>query len=223
MVEWNEVKFDFCRSWQLAGHSTIVTHSSERVNTRTCTKGSHWRDKKLTYLKIKSLLKPFKTDMVNLIAFSLLYRWDIKQNWQINKKRKSKERTAAEWVARPNKETALMAILRWLLFHWSVMTWFHGMDTRLRLGRERFERVVSEPRSPECSCCLTKSNTWFNLPPPYTFYCFGRISGPDFGLQNRGILRFPGRISCMYMAYYIIIFERSMYTSFLFLCQGTKR
>jgi hypothetical protein len=53
-----------------------------------------------------------------------------------------KERTAAEWVAWPNKETALMAILRWLLFHWSAMTWFLGMDTRLQLGRERFQRVV---------------------------------------------------------------------------------
>jgi hypothetical protein len=27
------------------------------------------------------------------------------------------------------------------------MTWFLGMDTRLRLGRERFERVVSELKS----------------------------------------------------------------------------
>jgi hypothetical protein len=35
-----------------------------------------------------------------------------------------------------------MAILCGLLFHWSVMTWFLGMDTRLRLGRERFERVM---------------------------------------------------------------------------------
>jgi hypothetical protein len=35
-----------------------------------------------------------------------------------------------------------MAILRGLLFHWSAMTWFLGMDTRLRLGRETFERVV---------------------------------------------------------------------------------
>jgi hypothetical protein len=79
-----------------------------------------------------------------------------------------------------------MAILRELLFHWSAMTWFLGMDTRLRLGRERFERVVSKPRLPECSCCLTKSDTWFN--PTYTFYCnFARISGPDFGLQNSGI------------------------------------
>jgi hypothetical protein len=39
------------------------------------------------------------------------------------------------------------------------MTWFLGMDTRFRHGRERInERVVSEPRSPECSCCLTKSD-----------------------------------------------------------------
>jgi hypothetical protein len=50
-------------------------------------------------------------------------------------------------VTKLNKETALMAILRGLLFHWSAMTWFPGMDTRLRLGRERFERVVSELRS----------------------------------------------------------------------------
>jgi hypothetical protein len=35
-----------------------------------------------------------------------------------------------------------MAILRWLLFDWSAMTWFLGMDTRLRLGQERFERVM---------------------------------------------------------------------------------
>jgi hypothetical protein len=33
-----------------------------------------------------------------------------------------KEQTASEWVAWPNKETALMAILRWLLFYWSAMT-----------------------------------------------------------------------------------------------------
>jgi hypothetical protein len=62
----------------------------------------------------------------------------------------------------------------------------NGMDTRLRLDRERFERVMSELRSSECSCFLTKSGTWFNPPPPplYTFNCiFARISGPDFGLQ----------------------------------------
>jgi hypothetical protein len=35
-----------------------------------------------------------------------------------------------------------MAILHGLLFHWSAMTWFLGMDTRLRLSRERFERVM---------------------------------------------------------------------------------
>jgi hypothetical protein len=40
-----------------------------------------------------------------------------------------------------------MAILRWLLFHWSAMTWFLRMDTRLRLGRERFERVVTSVSS----------------------------------------------------------------------------
>jgi hypothetical protein len=51
--------------------------------------------------------------------------------------------------------------------------------------RERFERVVSELRSSECSCCLTKLGTSFN--PPYTFYCsFARMSGPDFG-QNINI------------------------------------
>jgi hypothetical protein len=96
-----------------------------------------------------------------------------------------KERMAAEWVAWPNKETALTAILLGLLFHWLAMTWFLGMDIRLRLGRERLESVVSEPRSSECSCCLTKSGTWFN-PPPTLF--IAQILGP---WQNRG------RISCM--------------------------
>jgi hypothetical protein len=42
-----------------------------------------------------------------------------------------------------------MAILRGLLFHWSAMTWFLGMDIRLRLGRERFERAMSELKSSE--------------------------------------------------------------------------
>jgi hypothetical protein len=38
----------------------------------------------------------------------------------------------------------LMAILHGLWFHWTaiVLTWLLGMDTRLRLGRERFERVM---------------------------------------------------------------------------------
>jgi hypothetical protein len=68
----------------------------------------------------------------------------------------------------------------------------------LRLGRERFERVVSEQRSLECSCCLTKLGIWFNHTPPTLFIAGLRESrGPDFGLQNRGIPHFRGRISCM--------------------------
>jgi hypothetical protein len=117
---------------------------------------------------------------------------------------------AAEWVSQPNKETALIAILLGLLFHWSVMTWFRGMDTRLRLGRERLERVVSELISSECSaCCLTKSGTWFNPPPPYTLYCsFARISGPDFWAQNRRIPHFSRRISCMTMHTALVKFPK---------------
>jgi hypothetical protein len=56
------------------------------------------------------------------------FLWHMESFWSIY-----------EWVAWPNKETTLMAILRRLLFHWSAMTWFLGIDTWLRLGRERFE------------------------------------------------------------------------------------
>jgi hypothetical protein len=92
---------------------------------------------------------------------------------------------------------ALMAILRGLLFHWSAMTWVRGMDTPLRLGRERLERVVSELRSSECSCRLTKSGTWFNPPPTLCIAVLRESQDPTFGLK---IAEFRKRISCMYNA-----------------------
>jgi hypothetical protein len=88
-----------------------------------------------------------------------------------------------------------MAILRGLLFHWSAMKWFLGMDTRLQLGRERFEGVVSELRSLECSCCLTKPGTWFNSPTPTLFIAVLRESQDP--ISGSKIAEFRGRISCM--------------------------